>query len=273
MRIQLYKNAKKGLMNQFQNSLRLLVLSTLFVLSHQYTLLSQGSAGSKAKMPRLSIVDMPTARILPTKAYRVSGLIMQESGILTQVQYGLTKNVNLGFSYSAMPFLGEGDPILQPLLLFEVRARLYAEKKNRPAIVLGVNSQGLGAWENKRRFEFNAPGIYVSASKNIKWEAGVLSLHGGVNFPIMPSAYSYTPGAFVGIEQSFYKNVTIATEYSGTWNEDPAFMNSNGLLNCAIKYSPFKGVNLTLQMRDLLESRANAQGFLRYAGIEYIGKF
>jgi hypothetical protein len=273
MRLQLYKNAKKGLMNQFQNSLRLIALMTLLIVSHQYTLLSQGSAGSKAKMPRLSIVDMPTARILPPKAYRVSGIIMKESGVLTQVNYGLTNNVNLGFSYSAMPFLGEGNPVLQPLLLFEVRARLFTEKKHRPAVVLGVNSQGLGAWEKKRRFEFNSPGIYVSASKNISWEAGILSVHGGINYPIMPSAYSQTPGAFLGIEQSFYKNVTIATEYVGTWNEDPAFMNKSGLLNCAVKYSPFKGINLTLQARDLLESRINATGFLRYAGIEYIGIF
>jgi hypothetical protein len=273
MQLQLYKNAKKGSMNQFQNSLRLIVLMTLLIMSQQQPVFSQGSAGSKAKMPRLSIIDMPTARILPPKAYRVSGIIMQESGILTQVNYGLTKNVNLGFSYSAMPLFGEGDPILQPLLLFDVRVRLLSEKKKVPAIVLGVNSQGLGAWENKRRFEFNAPGIFLSASKNISWEAGILSLHGGINYPIMPSAYSNTPGAFVGVEQSFYKNVTIATEYSGTWNEDPAFMNKNGLLNCAVKYSPFKGINLTIQARDLLESRANGNGFLRYAGIEYIGIF
>jgi hypothetical protein len=50
-------------------------------------------------------------------------------------------------------------------------------------------------------------------------------------------------------------------------------MNKNGLLNCAVKYSPFKGINLTIQARDLLESRVNGNGFLRYAGIEYIGIF
>ena len=75
MQLKLYKNAKKGLMNQFQNSLRLIILMTILIMSQQYPVMGQGSAGSKAKMPRLSIVDMPTARILPPKAYRVSGII------------------------------------------------------------------------------------------------------------------------------------------------------------------------------------------------------
>lgn len=239
----------------------------------QPSIFGQGSAGSKGKMPRLSVVDMPTARILPPKAYRASGLMMQESGIMAQFNYGLTKNVNLGFSYSAMPLLGDGDPILQSLLLFEVRARLFSETKNRPAIAIGVNSQGLGQWENRRRFEFNAPGLYLTASKNFKWEPGIFTLHGGINYPIMPSSYSKVPGGFIGVEQSVYKNVTLAAEYIGTWNEDPVFMNKNGILNCAVKYSPFKGVNLSLQFRDLLESRANSKELVRYAGVEYIGIF
>jgi hypothetical protein len=200
-------------------------------------------------------------------------MIMQESGILAQINYGLTKNVNLGFSYSATPLLGDGEPILQPLLLFDVRARLYAETKKRPAIVLGVNSQGFGQWQQRRRFEFNSPGIFLSASKNISWDAGILSVHGGMNYPIMPSAIANVPGAFLGLEQSLYKNVTIAVEYVGTWNEDTTFVKKDGLLNCAIKYSPYKGVNLFLQARDILESRVGSRELLRYAGIEYIGIF
>ena len=98
-------------------------------------------------------------------------------------------------------------------------------------------------------------------------------MHGVVNYPIMPSAYSQIPGGYLVIEQSMYKNITLAAEYVGTWNEDPLFMNKNGLLNCAVKYSPFKGVNLSLQIRDILESRQNGDGLLRYAGIEYIGIF
>ena len=131
-------------MNQFQNYSRLIIFMIVLSTFFQSSVLGQGSAGSKGKMPRLSVVDMPTARILPTKAYRVSGLIMQESGVMAQFNYGLTKNVNLGFSYSSMPLFGDGDPVLQSLLLFEVRARLFSETKNRPAIAIGVNSQGLG---------------------------------------------------------------------------------------------------------------------------------
>lgn len=269
----LYKIAKKGLMKQYNTVISSAILAFMLLAFFQGRAIAQGSAGSKAKMPRLSVVDMPTARILPTRAYRVSGLLMQESGVLTHFTYGLTKNVNLGFSYSSMPLFGEGDPTLQPLLLFEVRARLYAETKKRPALAIGINSQGIGAWRDIRRFDYNAPGVYAVASKNINWEAGVMSLHAGVNYPVMPAAYSKTPSAFLGIEQSFYKNVTLSAEYAGTWNEDPKYMNKNGLLNCAVKYSPFKGVTMFIQGRDLLESRANATGFLRYAGIEYIGVF
>lgn len=260
-------------MNQYITSFIRILFAMAIVVMMREQLQAQGSSGSRGKMPRLSIVDMPTARILPQRAYRVSGLLMQESGLLAQATYGLAKNVNLGFSYSSMPLFGEGDPSLQPLLLFEIRARLFSETKNRPAIAIGVNTQGIGQWTDVRRFEYNAPGIYACASKNINWEAGILSLHGGINYPIMPTAFSQTPSAFLGIEQSVYSNVTISAEYAGTWNEDPQFMNDNGLLNCAVKYSPFKGVNVYLQARDLLESRANAQGFLRYAGIEYIGVF
>jgi len=260
-------------MNQYNTSfIRFLFALSIIVCLH-IQLQAQGSAGSKGKMPRLSIVDMPTASILPQRAYRVSSLLMQESGMLVQATYGLAKNVNLGFSYSSMPLFGEGDPALQPLLLFEIRARLFAETKTSPALAIGVNSQGIGQWRDVRRFEYNAPGIYLCASKNIGWEAGKLSLHGGVNYPIMPSAYSNTPSAFLGIEQSIASNVTLSAEYVGTWNEDPTYMNSDGLLNCAVKYSPFKGVNLYFQGRDLMESRVNAQGFLRYVGIEYIGVF
>lgn len=260
-------------MNQYNASILRILMCISIMISMQDIMHAQGSSGSKGKMPRLSIVDMPTARILPQRAYRVSGLLMQESGVLTQASYGLAKNINLGFSYSSMPLFGEGDPTLQPLLLFEIKARLFAETKKTPAIAIGVNTQGIGQWRDVRRFDYNAPGIYACASKNIAWEAGILSLHGGINYPVMPAAYSQTPSAFVGIEQSVYSNVTLSVEYAGTWNEDPQFMNRNGLLNFAVKYSPFKGVNVFFQGRDLLESRADAQGMLRYAGIEYIGLF
>ena len=50
-------------------------------------------------------------------------------------------------------------------------------------------------------------------------------------------------------------------------------MNQNGLMNMGIRYSPIKGMSIEIQARDLLQSRANANGFMRYAGIEYIGTF
>ena len=141
-------------MNQYITTFIRILFAMAIIVMMREQLQAQGSSGSRGKMPRLSIVDMPTARILPQRAYRVSGLLMQESGLLAQATYGLAKNVNLGFSYSSMPLFGEGDPSLQPLLLFEIRARLFSETKNRPAIAIGVNTQGIGQWTDVRRFEY-----------------------------------------------------------------------------------------------------------------------
>ena len=268
----LHKNAKKANMI-YGHRLLTSFFIVIWVIGLHVELQAQGSAGSAAKMPRMSIVEMPSARILPKGAYKVDGLIMQSSGLVSSFVFGIEKNVNFGISYSLVPFLGEGTPNPQKFPLFEVKARLFSEKGNMPAIAIGVNTQGLGGWTSDDRFRFNAPGAYLVASKNVKWEAGVLTIHAGGSYALMPSPFKKSPIAFAGIEQSFYKNVTVAAEYIGTWNEDPAYCNNSGYLHCAIKYSPFKGVNIQLQLKDLLESRVNADGLLRYAGVEYIGVF
>ena len=233
---------------------------------------AQGSAGSMAMFPRMNIVDMPSARVIPVGSYRAYGLIMQSSGIVSSFTIAPAKNITFGMSYSMIPFLGEGNPEAQPIPAFEVKALLFQEKKKRPAIAMGLNLQGRGPWTNNR-YQTLSPGAFISVSKNINWEAGIMSLHGGISYAIMPSPMKDYPVVYAGIEQSMYKNVTLSAEYIGTWNEDPAFMNQNGLMNMGLRYSPIKGMSIEIQARDLFQSRANANGFMRYAGIEYIGTF
>ena len=56
---------------------------------------AQGSAGSMAMFPRMNIVDMPSARVIPVGSYRAYGLIMQSSGIVSSFTIAPAKNIRI----------------------------------------------------------------------------------------------------------------------------------------------------------------------------------
>lgn len=63
-----YKNAKKVYMNVMKLilSCSALVLSVFSIIIDKAN--AQGSAGSMAMFPRMNIVDMPSARVIPVEA-------------------------------------------------------------------------------------------------------------------------------------------------------------------------------------------------------------
>ena len=134
--------------------------------------------------PPLDLVSMPTAGTLPKGVFSLETLLMKDGGVLPKMLFGISDRFTFGVSFGIQQFIGVGD-ISKNKSAPEVQMkyRLYDETDIRPAIVLGLNTQGKGKYFDRsgfERYEQKALGVYLMASRN--WNAlGNLGFHFGIN--------------------------------------------------------------------------------------------
>ena len=98
--------------------------------------------------PPLDLVSMPTAGTLPKGVFSLETLLMKDGGVLPKMLFGISDRFTFGVSFGIQQFIGVGD-ISKNKSAPEVQMkyRLYDETDIRPAIVLGLNTQGKGVYK------------------------------------------------------------------------------------------------------------------------------
>ncbi len=239
--------------------INILFAIAILLLSNK-ELYSQGAAGNSASFESQKIVDMPTAGMLAKGNYSVNANIYTPGGIMLDFNAGLFKNFSMGVGFSGVGIIGRDDISFQKMPGFNLKFRVIDEQKNIPAIAIGFNSQGHGAWiKNLDRFETMSPGFYLAASKNFVWSIGEIAAHFGLNYSIEPNSDNKAVNFYLGAEQSIGSNFAINIEYN--FNQDEKnykVLSSLGMLNTSFRYSISKGVTLELELRDLLQNRINS---------------
>jgi hypothetical protein len=214
------------------------------------------------------LVDLPTAGVLPRGAFRVETDVYADGGVLLSLAVGLPLGLNVGISYGGANIIGSDDPVMNPDLAANVKARIIGESMVLPAIAVGFDSQGYGEFlkdkekYGERRYIFKSRGVYAVASKN--WElVGPLSLHGGLSYSLEDEKDN-DPTVFIGLLKSLGKALDFSLEYDFAYNDNEGeceIIENRGYLNAAVVWHVNENLSVAVKVRDIAtKSRTECEG-------------
>jgi len=238
------------------------------------TLLSDGSAGEEATYESRRIVDMPTAGVIPKGTFEVNAFLMQSGGLMTEFAAAPFDNFMLGVSFGGSNIIGVSTPSFQDFPGLHIKYRVLDETKTFPALALGINSQGLGIYNDSlERYQTASPGVYLSSSKSFKWPVGLVYVHAGINYSLEPKPDHRSVNFYFGAEQTIYKRISIGAEFNSNLEDNTYFMENKGLLNFQAKWAASENLTVAIMFRDAFANFRASESLVRFVGIEYISKF
>ena len=199
------------------------------------------------ELPPVNLISVPTAGTLQQGTWSLDLLLQRNGGVLSNVLIGMTPNFSLGLSYGIQSLIGDSLPsINRATPEVQVKYRLFEETQMYPAILLGLNTQGLGSFTEgdstaQSRYDFKAVGFYAVLSKN--WDVmGNLGLHLGANINSWEGKDDeYIPNLFVGIDKNLNRSIILLMEYNFAINDKQnPYFNLNdewpGFFNSGIRW-------------------------------------
>jgi len=221
------------------------------------------------------LIDTPTAGTLPRGSFNLDFRIFHNGGLLTGLSVGVFDRFMFGISYGGENIIGEGEVNWNPRAEVNARYRLYEESYSLPAISIGFNSQGYGAYMDKDsistgRYTIKSKGFYVVGSKNYSF-LGLLGFHGGINLSLEDNDGDNDPNLFVGFDKSISSEISFVGEYDFAINdnEDNSLVAKKGYLNSALKWNIGSNLNLEINVKNLLNNRKNVPDSNREIKIIY----
>jgi hypothetical protein len=212
----------------------------------------------------LYVVDTPTAGLLARASMLIRVYVYGGGGVLTGVSVGFADYLNFGITYGGANVIGTGDVEMNPRPEVNARVRVIQETLVVPAIAIGFDSQGLGAYiDSLERYEQRSRGLYAVASKN--WDLlGPFSLHGGLNYSFQGRQYDSDPNIFLGALKAFGP-IDIRVEYDFALNDNEAKdaeypTENHGYLNLAIGWNINQNFRFEVDARDILSGELKDVG-------------
>ncbi len=223
------------------------------------------------------MVDFPTAGLPPKGGFYVDADIYGEGGVLFYLGVGFARYFSFGISYGGLRIIGSGDPQMNPQPGVQLKARIVEESFVVPAIALGFDSQGRGAYlDSLDKYLIKSRGIYAVASKN--WDLlGPFSLHGGLSYSL-ESDDNNSATIFLGAIKTFGGFLDLRGEYdfaiNDSWADNP-HISDEGLLNMSVVWHVNPSFSIGLEVRDILSGNKvdfdDLREWNRGLSIEYRG--
>ncbi|HEY7750699.1 MAG TPA: hypothetical protein VH917_00285 [Ignavibacteriaceae bacterium] len=233
---------------------------------------AQGTAGDKAKYEYRYLIDMPTAGILNKGFVGVNTELLAGGVMILSLEAGIFENVSIGISYGGSNLIGSGDVDWYNLPGVQLRARLLNETVLIPAITLGFDSQGKGAYDDSlNRYQIKSPGFFGAVSKNFEF-LGYFSLHGTVNYSLEQDDGENFINLKFGAEKTLGSSFSIIAEYDMSLNDNSGDYGGNkGYLNMGIRWAIGAGFTFGFDLRDLLSNKSwSTNSADRSIKIEYL---
>lgn len=202
------------------------------------------------------LIDLPTAGTLERGSFNIKLRIFANGGLLGGVAVGITPRFMFGISYGGENIIGQGDVNWNPNPGIQARIRIIDESFTMPAIVLGFNSQGYGAYNDSlNRYANKSRGFFAAASKNYAFLFN-LGLHGGVNYSLENDDDDDDINFFLGADLSFSREFRVVIEYDSALNDnnDRGFGSGKGYLNAGFQWSFSDRLFLEFNLKNILEN-------------------
>ena len=253
-------------MNKKLSGLLLIVLFTTSLLAQSAEVFPQPT----------DLVTCPTAGILPRGSFLVDANLYRDGGLLFGMSVGVSGSLMFGISYGGSQIIGNQEVIWNEQPGVEVKYRLINETMSFPALAIGFNSEGYGAYiKELKRYEQKAKGFYLTASKNFNL-LGNLGFHGGVNFnPLEKKDGDKDPSVFIGIDKDINRDIAIFAEYDAgiNDNDDDTISLGKGFLNAGLRFSMIKHFYFEFLFTDILINNSQIDYVNRELKINFIEFF
>lgn len=222
---------------------------------------------SLAPAPRI-LVHNPTASTLPRGNFDISVLVFGDGGVLAGTSIGLSDRFQLGVVYGAKSLLGESSPVWNPRVGFRIKLQLIGEKYRIPAIAVGFDDQGYGAYIGGavNRYTIKSKGLYAVLSKNFYTLNVATGFHGGINKSLEVDDDDRSPDLFFGWDFHYNDEVSVLVDYTLGLNDNTDSSpvgKGRGYLNLGIRWEYSKNLILEAQMTNLTKNKK---------GVNYIGR-
>ncbi|RKY71198.1 MAG: hypothetical protein DRP97_02450 [Candidatus Latescibacterota bacterium] len=252
-----------------RKTMLLLLLLTLLTSS---SLLSAQELDTRE--PR-TLIECPTAGLLPRGSFDFDLRIFPNGGMLSGVNIGLMNRLLIGFSFGGEGIIGNGSVDWYPGIEFGAKYRLFEEGQRWPAIAIGFDSQGFGHYdEDLERYARKSKGFYAAMSKNYNM-LGTFALHAGVNYSLEREDGDDDVSGFIGLNKALNDELSIMAEYDLALNDndDKSLVSGEGYLNTGVRWTFADRLNLEFDLKDLTEKRRGNEGPVRELRITYVEYF
>lgn len=199
-----------------------------------------------------SLIDKHTAGSLQKGSYSVNARLFGNGGLQNEIKVGISDRLMIGIGYGASGIIGRENIDWFNLPGAFISYRLFEENKAFPALSLGFDSQGYGAYDDKlERFEVKSMGFYAVASKNYIF-LGNLGLHGGTNLSLENDDGDKEINFFGGIDKSLNNELTLLAEYDFGLNDNKT--NDGNYLNAGLRWDLGNSFQIEFFLKDILKN-------------------
>ena len=231
------------------------------------------AAGSAAadRAELTSLVDSPTAGLVRKGHYAVNVRLFADGGAVGHLHVGVLKRLSVGASFGGEQLIGTGAVDWYPQVGLAARCRIIEEGYRWPALILGLDTQGVGPYINQR-YQVKSKGIYLVLSKNYTSMLGELGIHAGVNVShgdIAAGDWS----AWLGIDKSL-RFMALFAEYdlgrnNGLQNRGVG----DGYLNVGGAWTVVPELRVAYYLKNALKSAHFSSQSIRELSVTYRRKF
>lgn len=218
------------------------------------------------------LIDIPVAKTVLKGGVSAEIRAYPEGGVLSKILVGLTDYIDMGVSYGGVNIIGTGKPKLNPLPCVQLQYLLFEERYLVPAVQMGFNSQGYGAYDKAlKRYAVKSRGFYAVASKNTAFLGGI-GMHAGVNYSLEQEDGDKDLNVFVGCHKWINPELVLMGEYDAAINDnnDNAVGAGKGYLNLGIRWSVAGRFFVEFAWKNILENRENVPGSSREIKLIYL---
>jgi len=232
-------------------------------------------AQTSAAVQSLSVIDCPTAATLERGSFLTSLEAYNNGGILAGLEVGITDRIMFGISYGGTNLIGTGPVDWNPRVAVNIRYRIIDEHLAFPAIAVGYDGQGRGAYiDSLERFTVKSEGLYAVASKSFKF-LGTLAFHGGINYSFERKDGDRDLNGFVGFEKSINDELGLFAEYDLAMNDNTAASigDGHGYLNAGAKWVFQDKLYINFVWKNILKNNKNYPYSSREIRLGYVEYF
>ena len=236
------------------------------------------SARAQPVQPR-KLVDCPTGGLLPRGSFDVDLRLFPEGGALGTISVGLTDRLLLGVSYGGEKIISEQKADWFPHPGVNIKYRILEENFALPALALGFDSQGYGAYvesDTISRYEIKSKGFYCVASKNYKVLGTPMGLHMGINYSLEDDDGDNDPSLYVGMDKGFSDEFAVVVEYDFAFNDNKELANfgkGNGYLDVGLRWFFGDRLSIEFDFMNVAQNRKDIDYLARQVRIVYLEYF